>query len=94
MIQTDEDSVQAIPVNATLTSDSTKIGLYQIGKAQQGLQLTLFNKLGGEVPQVVDVIITNIIYLGLMTPTRFQFIPKPDEEAPVEEATEEPVGNA
>jgi hypothetical protein len=69
-----EGQVQAIPQNAMIVTDDQNIGVYQLGKAQQALQLTLFKKLG-EQANVVDVIITNVVLLGHMTDAEFNFRP-------------------
>lgn len=70
-----DDSVQSIPQNAMILTDVPNIGLFQLGKAQQALQLTLFKKMG-ETVQVVDVIINNVVLLGHMTPSEFNATPE------------------
>lgn len=70
-----EGGPQAVLQNTMLREDTNNFGLYQIAKAQQGLQKTLFNKLGGPV-EVVDVIITNVNYLGLQTEEQFNKLPQ------------------
>lgn len=70
-----EGGPQAVLQNTMLREDTSNFGLHQIAKAQQGLQQTLFNKLGGPV-EVVDVIITNVNYLGLQTEKQFNKLPQ------------------
>lgn len=75
IVAVEEDNVQAVPQNAMIITDDPQIGRYQLGKAQQALQLTLFKKLG-ETAKVVDVIITNMVLLGHMTQTEFHAMPE------------------
>lgn len=75
IIASEDDNVQAIPQNAMILTDAPEIGRYQLGKAQQALQLTLFNKLG-EPAKVVDVIITNMVLLGYFTEAEFHTMPE------------------
>jgi len=65
------ENVQAIPVNGMLRTDTRDLGVHQIAKAQQALQISLSQKMG-EVVNAVDVIIVSIIHLGYMTEEVFQ----------------------
>lgn len=71
--ENDED-VQGIPQNAMITTDEPTIGVFQLGKAQQAMQVTLFQKLGATV-KVVDVVIFNLVNLGYMTEEEFNHRP-------------------
>lgn len=71
----DDGNVQAIPQNAMIVTDEPHIGVHQLGKAQQALQLSLFKKLNATT-NVVDVLITGIMYLGHMTADEFNFKPE------------------
>lgn len=74
MFADDQGQTHAIFQNAMVQEEKQVFGLYQIVKAQQGLQQTLFNKLGGPV-EVADVIITNVNYLGAYTKEQFDRMP-------------------
>lgn len=74
VIETD-GNVQAIPQNGMIITDDMTVGVHQLGKAQQALQMTLFKKLG-EPAHVVDVIITNLVCLGHMTTEEFNRQPE------------------
>lgn len=85
-----EGNIQAVPQNAMILTDQPEIGVHQLGKAQQALQLTLQKKLG-EMPNVVDVIITNLVMLGFMTSEQFNH--RPEGLQVQERAKEEPASN-
>jgi len=70
-----DGGIQGIPQNAMIITDNDNIGLHQLGKAQQALQVTLFKKLG-ESPEVIDVIVTNLVLLGVMTEAEFNARPE------------------
>ena len=70
-----ENGVQGIPQNAMIITDNTNIGVHQLGKAQQALQVTLFKKLGENL-EVIDVIVTNLVLLGEMTEAEFNARPE------------------
>lgn len=69
-----DEHVQALPQNAMLITDEQKLGVHQIGKAQQALQVSLFKKLGDTI-NVVDVLIIGITHLGHMTSEEFNARP-------------------
>lgn len=77
IIQDGEDSIISVPANGVLTTDNYnhKINAHALGKAQQALQVFAANKLG-EMPQVIDVLITGIMDLGNMTPAEFDAKPE------------------
>lgn len=69
-----EDNVFSVLVNTTIACDTPHVGAAQLAKAQQGLQMTLFNKLQEQV-SVVDVTVINVCALGQMSPERFNAAP-------------------
>jgi hypothetical protein len=71
----DEGNSQALPANGMIITDEFHIGLYQLGKAQQALQMSLFQKLGTTM-EVADVILVNISPLGCMTVDEWNWRPE------------------
>ena len=57
-------------INTTLAGDERYVTAKQVGLAQQGIQMRLFERTGGPV-DVRDVFIVGISYLGHMTPEKF-----------------------
>ena len=76
LIQDPETEViTGVAQNGMLTTDDQIIGVHELGKAQQSLQIALFNKMG-EAPNVIDVILSGFSYLGRMTQARFEQRPE------------------
>ena len=71
-----EDYVNRIYSNSLAPLDQTEIDLKTIGVVQQQLQKQLFARTGSP-EQVLDVVITNIAYLGHMTKEQFGTPPEP-----------------
>lgn len=71
----DQGNIQAIPQNAMLVTESQNLGVQQIGKAQQALQMTFTQKLGQPV-KIVEVLIFGLAYLGHMTEAEFHNHPE------------------
>lgn len=65
-----EDYVNRIYSNSLAPLEQTEIDLKTIGAVQQQLQKQLFARTGSP-EQVLDVVITNIAYLGHMTKAQF-----------------------
>lgn len=76
VIDAGEGSIQAVPTNAMIVSETRELAAHQIGKAQQALQIQLSKKLDDAPVKMVDVIITNLMYLGHMTSETFQARPQ------------------
>jgi hypothetical protein len=85
-----EGAVGEIKLNTTLRSGSQSVPARQIGKAQQSLQMLMFQKLGTEL-EVVDVHIVAISYLGHMTEEQFM---APPEGMKVQETIQTPALNS
>ena len=68
-----------VPVNAVLTTAMKDLTRHDIGRAQQAAQMTLFGQLEGEATriQVLNVVITNMTYMGLMTQAEYEGKPEP-----------------
>lgn len=75
VIQDEHENVQAIPQNGTVTTDSRNFGVHCLNKGQRALQFSLARSLG-ELPKVLDVVITNVSYLGHMTASEFAKVPE------------------
>jgi len=72
---------QAMPVslrqNAVVTSKDGRIGIAQLARTQQMLQVQLHNKLqANELMNVVDVVILNMIPLGFFSAEEFNKLPE------------------
>lgn len=69
-----ESGYAPVPVNAVLTSAMKDLTRHDIGRAQQAAQMTLFGQLEGESTkiQVLNVVITNMTYMGLMTQAEYE----------------------
>ena len=74
-----EGGYAPVPVNAVLTSAKKDLTRHDIGRAQQAAQMTLFGQLEGEATkiQVLNVVITNMTYMGLMTQAEYEAKPEP-----------------
>lgn len=64
------DGIESMSINTTLAGDDRNVTAKQIGLAQQGIQMRLFERLGGPC-EVHDVFIVSVSYLGHMTPEKF-----------------------
>jgi hypothetical protein len=70
LFQQDADSAwEEVYLNTTIASDQPQVIAKQIGRAQQGLQMLLFEKRGPV--KVADVFIMAISKLGFMTEKEF-----------------------
>lgn len=65
----------SVRVNALVMNDHRQVPLHLIGKAQQSAQLQFFKKLNDATVQVLDVVIANLSYLGLMSEKEFKVVP-------------------
>lgn len=66
----DSKDVEALDINTTLRSSNAYVTAKDIGRAQQSIQMLLFQRIGVEV-SVIDVFIASISALGLMTEQEF-----------------------
>lgn len=64
------DHINRVNLNTLAPLKNSEINLKIIGTIQQQLQKQLFNRLGAP-EKVLDVVITNIAYLGHMTKAQF-----------------------
>lgn len=92
------DEVNAIRVNGVLLTDQTNLPVASLGKAQQVLQANFHERMKGQKIDVVDVILTNITYLGQMTQDEFYKNPEGMElkvkEGPASPTLEEVIAAA
>lgn len=75
VIDNGNDSVTALPANGMIQVDTRNLGLHQIAKMQESLQVSVATKMG-EVPKIVDVVIISCSYLGHMSKEEFEKRPK------------------
>lgn len=66
----DSDAIESINLNTIVTNKNRTVVVKNIGQAQQGLQIRLFERIGPEAT-VHDVFIISVSYLGHMTPEAF-----------------------
>ena len=81
-------SLNSVPLNCVITTKEPIIGVHDIGRAQQTLQMLFFKKLPESVVptiNVVDVVILSLTNLGYMTDERF--LQKPEGVAVQERET-------
>ena len=81
-------SLNSVPLNCVITTKEPIIGVHDIGRAQQMLQMLFFKKLPESVVptiNVVDVVILSLTNLGYMTDERF--LQKPEGVAVQERET-------
>lgn len=71
-------NVHAIRANGVMASTSKEITAFLIGKAQQIVQMNFHTRMQGEAAEVeiLDVVIINLSYLGLMTTEEFKAVPE------------------
>lgn len=65
-----EDTVETISLNTMITNKIEQVTARHVGRAQQSLQMLLFQRLGVEI-QVHDVFIISVSYLGRMSTEAF-----------------------
>lgn len=76
----DDEALNAVFLNAVITTEEFVIGAHDIGRAQQSLQMLFFKKVPPEdqsLIKIVDVVVMSITYLGYMTDERF--LKKPND---------------
>ena len=84
----DYDQIHSTRVNGILVDAQQNISIRLLGKAQQILQLNFHQHMQDESIQVLDVILADFSYLGLMTQQEFQTAPEgmtlqPKAQAPM-----------
>lgn len=72
----DHDQIHSTRVNGILVDAQQNIPVRLLGKAQQILQLNFHQRMQDESIQVLDVILADFSYLGLMTQEEFQTVPE------------------
>lgn len=66
----EDQPVTEYPLNTTIVGDHPYITARQIGRAQQGVQMLLFKKMGQPV-EIIDVFTVAISRLGFMSEAEF-----------------------
>ena len=74
----DGDELYTVRLNTLIQSLDGRIPLYLIGRAQQAIQVQLQKNMGDEGPilSFVDVVILNIIHLGVFNNKTFNALPE------------------
>lgn len=78
------DNPSSSPANAVVRHDSVNFPAHRLGRAQQNLTKAFIQKVPEEIKpmlSIMDVVITNVSYLGEMTEEEFQ-AEAPDLAAP------------
>ncbi len=71
-----EENISAIRMNTMIRSNTSHVTAHQIGRAQQALQLNLFQRMNEPNIVVHDVAILSVSPLGVMTEEQFKFVPE------------------
>lgn len=81
----EHENIHSVRVNGVLIDLERDIPVRLLGKAQQILQLNFHQRMQDEKIQVLDVVLSNISYLGHFTQAEFHAVPegtKLKEKAP------------
>ena len=70
-----DNPMGAMALNAVIKSDTTTFPVSSIARAQQNLQHHFYQKTQDNALKIVDVILTNVCYLGHMTDEEFHAAP-------------------
>lgn len=62
-----EDEVGSITLNAIVTSDSSKVPVRMIGRAQQALQMNFHKRMEDPSLTIFDVVVLGLTHCGHMT---------------------------
>jgi hypothetical protein len=73
--RTEDEVPNAIRMNAVVTSKDGRLGVAQIGKAQQALQLQFHKRMEDPTIQILDVVIMSLVPLGVFIPEEFHAAP-------------------
>ena len=79
-----QDNPSTVPANAIVRHDDTNFPAHRLGRAQQNLAKAFLIKVPEEAKpnlSIVDIVVTNVSYLGHMTEEEFH-APAPDIAAP------------
>lgn len=74
--QKDHDNIHSVRVNGVLIDPGRDVPVRLLGKAQQILQLNFHQRMQEENIEVLDVVLTNFIYLGHFTQAEFHQVPE------------------
>lgn len=74
--QKDHDNIHSVRVNGVLIDPEKEIPVRLLGKAQQILQLNFHQRMQDENIEVLDVVLTNFVYLGHFTQEEFHRVPE------------------
>ena len=80
-----QNEMSELTVNAIIVGEGTDIPVRVIGKAQQAVQMQFHNHAQDPEVKVLDVVIVNLIHLGLMTKEEFQKPPVGMELMPMDD---------
>lgn len=74
----DNENISSVTLNAIVPSDIKHINVDTLGRAQQALQANFMQRMkdSPDMPQIVDVVIASISYLGHMTQEQFNKAPE------------------
>lgn len=74
--QKDHDNIHSVRLNGVLIDPGREIPFRLLGKAQQILQLNFHQRMQEENIEVLDVVLTNFVYLGHFTQAEFHQVPE------------------
>lgn len=73
-------AVQVIDLNSVVLSDSTEFPVSMIARAHQSVQMQFGKKMGDAPVAIRDIVLTNLMYLGLMAEPEFNNAPMNQKE--------------
>jgi hypothetical protein len=76
LYKNEDDGIGSISLNAMVPSEIKYITVQTIAMAQRGLQINLRQRLGEDMPEVVDIVIGNMLYCGFMTQEEMEAAPE------------------
>ena len=84
----DNEAIASIRMNGVLIDPNKDIPVRLLGKAQQILQMNFYQRMQEQPVKVLDVVLMNFLYLGLMTQEEFH---QPPEGTKLQQKPEGPV---
>lgn len=78
----------AMALNGIVMSDTTTFPVRSIARAQQNLQHHFYQKTQDSTLRIIDVILTNVCYLGHMTEEEFHATPAGTAEQEVSQTVQ------
>lgn len=82
------EALASLRVNGVLMDPKQEVPVRLLGKAQQILQMNFYQRMAEQKVKILDVVLMNFVYLGLMTQEEFH---QPPEGTKLQQKPEGPV---